>query len=421
MALERELQRRDRLLRTMVNLRDAGQGLGVDLIEKLREERGMLPIYRRKLQEVQAQIAERDHDIRSLKRDEKFTRIIELQVEFASWTHEAGRLDKLMKDVDGEAAQKDAEVHGVRARALQARLEEEGNKSRGLADRLREVEESYSSALQKRSDTKQELKEEQEATRDAAVKFKQRLQERKKVEEVEDEIKRLQMTESKLDEELNKIAAEEAWEASKHRAVSEDVLRGPPPPLPTSPVALWALRRALASGSGTRPAPDGALFVRCLELDPSRSGLISPEQLAAALTDAAGACCAAKDAAAACARLLPEDPMGGIRWLDWLVAFDRIGHLIEPPPPLPAPGPLRAACLQARCTSEDLRRRVLEADGRAGAEATFRDLGLSSADVHSWVEAWWAYGATGLLARLPLSEVDLVRSRKASESGAAEA
>merc|ERR1712141_548001 len=97
MALERELRKRERLLEQMSEFNKVGQGISMDIIEKLREERNMLPNYRRKEQELRAKIAEKDAEIWKLKHDPQFTRIMEMQVEYASWQHEVKRLTSLLK------------------------------------------------------------------------------------------------------------------------------------------------------------------------------------------------------------------------------------------------------------------------------------------------------------------------------------
>ncbi|CAE6962111.1 unnamed protein product [Symbiodinium sp. CCMP2592] len=66
MALDKELNKRERLLQTMVKLNQAGMGLSLEMIEKLREERNMLPLYRRKAQDLQQQIDEREKDQKAM-------------------------------------------------------------------------------------------------------------------------------------------------------------------------------------------------------------------------------------------------------------------------------------------------------------------------------------------------------------------
>merc|ERR1740123_42445 len=106
-----------------------------------------------------------------------------------------------------------------------------------------------------------------------------------------------------------------------------------------------------------------------------------------------------------------------IRWLDLIVALDRLGGMTGPPAPtvpeLPAMRPFRAACLRSGVTDQELRSRLLEVTSHARAKALFERLGLGVSEAESWLTAWIWHGATGLAQLLPLSE--LARSAEGIE------
>merc|ERR1712039_465651 len=136
----------------------------------------------------------------------------------------------------------------------------------------------------------------------------------------------------------------------------------------------------------------------------------------ASLNEAAIACQAPHAATAVvqdCGeRVLPsgdaQSDDSSVRWLDWLIAFERMGDGACAPvgrlPSLPEMRPLRAACLRSRCTAEELRERIQRASKSEDIQACFSDLGLDGANVDAWVEAWRHLGTRGLLAKLPLTE-----------------
>ncbi|CAE7252360.1 unnamed protein product [Symbiodinium natans] len=143
MALDKELNKRERLLQTMVKLNQAGVGLGLDLVEKLKEERNMLPLYRRKAQDLQQQIEERENDQKAMKRDPFFTRIIELQIEYVSWKQEASRLESLLSEPSPEAnpaAKQEVDVHQQRLEKLKEALTAAQSKREQVAEELQDMQ-----------------------------------------------------------------------------------------------------------------------------------------------------------------------------------------------------------------------------------------------------------------------------------------
>lgn len=209
MALERELQKRERILRQLVLLNHAGQGLGVDLMDKLREERNLLPVYRRRTQDLLLQVQEKDAEIKRLKRDPYFTRIIELQVEFASWQHEARRLQGLLQEPSmevNEAAKKEVEVHALRVQRLEAELQSAEEQKKSVLSDLTETETDHAAWLQAYQERERDLTREQDSTRDAALSFKELLQKRKEVEQLQGEIEEMALRRKRTERELEDAA-----------------------------------------------------------------------------------------------------------------------------------------------------------------------------------------------------------------------
>mmetsp|Transcript_11853 Transcript_11853/g.26276 ORF Transcript_11853/g.26276 Transcript_11853/m.26276 type:complete len:584 (-) Transcript_11853:36-1787(-) len=424
MALERELQKREKLLQQMVLLNKAGQGVGMDVIEKLREERNMLPLLKRRAQDLQLRIEEKDLEIKGLKRDPQFTRIIELQVEYASWQHEARRLSVLLQEASpgtSEAAQCEVEIHQKRADKLEESLQKAGEMEAEVKAELSRLREDQTDLEDQHTECEEELTREQDATRELAMSFKELLQKRKQVEALQEEIDDMALRKRQYEEELAASAGADASGAERRAlgraSVSQAVLLGPlPSASPTEAASLWTLRRAFARCSG----PD-SLFAQLLRRDEDLDGLVSSRQLAEAL-GTSGISEAPDEAAAAWLGRLPMSPAAGsgdsdrsggaagaARCLDLLVALDRLGGLTGPSPPAEGPAPLpdlrplRAACLRLGLGREELRQR-LQAGGQA--EAFFGGLGLEPAVRAAWVRAWRERGgADGLLLRLPLSEV----------------
>lgn len=421
MAAEHELQRRDRLLKTMLALKKVDQGLGMDLLGKLREERKLLPIYRQKLKDVQDQIAGLDEEIRAQQHHERYTRIMELQVEYASWQHELQRLESILQDPLGAAARQELDVNLERVTKLEARFTELQGKLQTLNADLSTARDEHAAAEGEATYQQGIVTEQQEAVSAQAEHCKELMLQRREVEHIEQEIEQLKVESRMLTTQLEETdahiteeeAARESTSASIHRAVMSSAYLGPLPDLPTPSAPVWALWRTLAAGGSST---DPALLSLLLTNDGDLTGGLSKLDLAFSLKLAAQSCHLAQDAALACSSLTsPVDEatssspgQGDVRWLDWLVTFDRIADLpmSSPlPPPLPERRPLRRACLRARCSAEDLRQRLSSITSLQAAQACFSGLGLDGESLAAWVEVWQHFGTAGLLARLPLGEV----------------
>jgi len=431
MALERELQRRDRLLRTMASLTRSGAGLGTDIIDKLREERNLLPVHRKALQGVMAQIQERDEEIRAVKRDEKFTRIIEMQIEYATWQHEARRLSGLLSAPEGELAETEARAHERRVEELQHRVQKEQQKLAEVQGFFQEAKLKQDAAQQDYETTRSRLEQTQGLIRDVANTYSEMLLKRREVDDAEDALNELRVQNERVTEdcdaclsrkqELDAVVATET--SNSHLAVSDAVLHGSAMES-TAPVgASWALRQALLRGSTSAGGANTCLLAQLRAM--GSSGLVPRRDLTMAVQCAATrASPAATEACEALASLLPEEaPGSGVRWLEWLLALDRMGagtthstSMLPGPaaaaPNLPALRPLRAACLKVRCTAEELRTRLSQASSSEQAEHCFKSLGMDLPDINDWVAAWRQHGPHGFLSTLPLHSAAMPKAEQ---------
>ncbi|CAE8688317.1 unnamed protein product [Polarella glacialis] len=434
MALERELQKRDRLLQPLLQLKQAGMGVGLDVIEKLREERNMLPIFRRKAQDLQAQLDERDADIKRMKIAPNFTRVIELQVEFASWQHEMRRLDSLLKDPSPEsnpASQKEAEVHVQRSAKLEGDLAALEKHRDSLVDEVAEVEADHSSWQDTYHEKEAELVRQQDATRDLAVAFKDLLQRRREAEEVQDDIDKMALSQRQASQELAaltpncKTVAELAAEnmaVAPAEGLDGCTVSGAALSCEFSSSALargWLLRQAALRSSGS----EASLFACLQGRDQDADGLLSASELVQAIGDWRSCPLdVTEEAAAVVSAMLPvsERTDGSVRWLDLLVRLECLAGSLSssskaPRLELPDVRPLRWACLRGGISREEFHRRLLAVSSLQSARALFlgdgdgggsseQSVGLVASHGASWVAAWQDLGTQQLLLLLPLSE-----------------
>lgn len=417
-VVERELQRRDRLLRQLAAMKKAGQGIDSDVIEKLREERNMFPMVRKKAQELQQQVEEKDKEIKQLKRDPQFTRIIELQVEYATWQHEVQRLRGLMQDPSVEAnpvAQQEIEVHEARVYKLKSELEAATEKAKKVASDLRLMQGEHDFATTEYREEERKLQEEQEATRKLAMDYKKELQERRRVEQMETEIEQKSLAIKQMEEEIAELQAA-ASVGDTPRKDAEPVLSR----FSVSKAAQSSLipdgnsRAAFLLGVLRRTTnlrePGSSLFKELLQRDTDTDGLLSREELAKSL-QALGVAVSEEDLTIL-SGLAPADalltPGSHVRWLDLLLAVDRSAPSRVPvPPSLPDIRPLRAACLaspSAPLSAEDLKRGLM-AKRHELEEFFLKRLGLDIQVAASWMDAWDAHGPDRLLLRMPIGDI----------------
>eukprot|EP00931_Biecheleriopsis_adriatica_P041027 TRINITY_DN23495_c0_g1_i1.p1 TRINITY_DN23495_c0_g1~~TRINITY_DN23495_c0_g1_i1.p1 ORF type:complete len:634 (+),score=188.04 TRINITY_DN23495_c0_g1_i1:149-1903(+) len=434
MALEKELSKRERVLQSMVKLKQAGLGLGLDLIEKLREERNLLPIYRRKVHDLQSQMEDRDLELQKMKRDPFFTRVLELQVEYVSWKQEGKRLDSLLADPSTEVndvARQEEEVHERRCTKLQQELEAAERQRDQVMEELEDAQAEHESWDKSYKDREQELTRQHDLTRDLAVAFKQLLQTRKQAEKLQGEIDEMDLTKRQNQEQIEELEAslkaaaekEEREAAMDSCTITGDALAATEAKLAGVDRGLWLLRRNVGQASYE------SLFACLRALDEDEDGLLSHQELVQALSQWHGCPLEAEQAAKMLEDLLlpPEaaGPSCSVRWLDIVAGLDSLGNDLSSrgigpstEEELPELRPLRWACIRARKSSEELRQEILSIDRLAAAESYFgvrnnqrnakaasgRSLALPADEAVRWVEAWKRLGSRRLLLLLPLSE-----------------
>jgi hypothetical protein len=415
----------------MVN--KGGQCVDMDIIEKLREERNMLPMVRKRSQDLQGQVQEKEQEIRDLKRDPLFTRIIELQVEYATWQHEAKRLGSLLQEASTDAnqvARQEVEVHEQRRIDLQNKLKKEMAAREKATQDIGYTEGDHAGWLESYHDMENKLQSEQELTRELAMSFKKVLQERKQAEQIQSEVEEMELTKLKYEQEKMKLETQARTVAI---ASQSPINLGR---ATVSPTALGVQTGTLSGRVASllndlchiarSRAGENSLYAEFLRRDADRDGLLSDDELGAALA-AVGLTDCSPVHVAALLELAPGSsesgvigppvvgpPRGGwtskcgLRWLDLLVILDRSQATLRrhPLPPFP---PLRALCLRAELTVEEFQRSLRSIRSRDQAEAFFQRLASSSGLLHfptdAWVAAWEAYGSDGLLLRLPMGDI----------------
>lgn len=404
MALTKEKNKRDRLLQTMVRLNHEGLGLGPEIIDKLREEYTiMLPLYRKKAQDLQQQILEREKDHKAMKRELDFTRIIELQVEFVSWKQESRRLESMMKQ-DPEAVSKEAEMQEKRVKQLSQELAEIKRQLVRAQDELTGEQEGHQSAKELFEEKAEELARVQSETKDITIECKQLIQDRKEAEHLQTEINEMELDRKQDQEELEGLQARLVTapsDAPDRYTVTGVALSAAPA---KKSIGLALLRRASRRES---PQP----LMRCLcAADRDQDGLLNLQELIEAMAQWHGCPLEPSEAARLLFRLASRvsEDTGRIRWLDAMVLLDGLGPSSwdELLPDLLV---LRWACLRARLYSEELLRQLGVIDSKSKAEAFFGGAALEMppSEASQWVEAWQKHGSERLMLLLPLGEATL--------------
>lgn len=410
LALDRELQRRQRLLKQLAAANDAGIAVSVDLIEKLREERNMIPAFKKKASDLQAQIGKKDQEIREIKRDPCFTRIIELQVEYATWQHELQRLEGLLQEPSeaaSEAARSEIEAHERRALRLADQLDAaEEQRLKAIAD-LADVELTHSSLLQSYNESEAELLREQQDTQDLAEQFRSMLQERRTAENLQAEVEAMALSLQRCNEDIREeeVARAAAAERAALEQAPTSILRVGSEPGPEAAVQLRALGRFAAQLSG-----QGSLIRALLLQDQDKDGLITDVELGVALSEVGYG--VSQDELQALSSQLPKElaPLRGeeqlLRQLSLLLLADAATPGCTAPTELPPLRSLRVGCLRACVGHEEFQERLRAVAAPSQARAFFFDfLQLPQQDAEAWMRCWSGSGSADLLLRLPLSEV----------------
>lgn len=424
MTIERELQKRDRLLRSLVQLRQSNSGLGIDMVDKLREERNLLPLYRRKVQEIQEQIEERDVDMKQMKRNLQFTHILELQMELASWQHEARRLSSLCLEPSLDSnvtAQKEVDVHLQRVSQLEVDLQNAEQKRSTLQQELADVEADHTSAESIFKEQEQELIKQQDLTRELAVAFKQLLQARKQAEVLQEEIYFLDVSKQRheqevvsLKERINRVHDVIARQSSSLLAfekggclpISKSVLYATL--LPNLPVGT-AERLGCLRHASNYSFESVSLFTHLQKLESARTGVLARSSFEAGLQSWPNCPLAVEEATDSLISIMPV-PAESIAWLDVLVALECFGSSSSSSAPnLPEIRSLRTSCLRKHVGTEKLKDHLLALKSFHQAEHFFGSgcLHLPEPEFTKWMRAWQSLGSQILLLHLPLSAATL--------------
>lgn len=432
-AMEPELQKREKMLRSMISSHQMGTGLSMETIEKLREERNLLPIFNRKVQSIQQEIHERERDIQRLKQDLRFTKIIELQVEYVTWKHESRRLDALLRPdlVDGEgntrAASVDCEVHEGQVEKLKAELASQEKLRAKIQEELADIEVDHKTLKSDCDKKEDKLRGQKDMTREVAMDLKDLLQDLRKAEQLQSEIETMALTRRKHEQELRAIADGEKQSTPAALAqqmnpsyclVSAAAMHGGNPVPKATPTRILSLRRAAAR------CDDGAqcsLFEQLRLHDKDCDGLLDHAELHAAISSWDDCPMEPAEAASILLGFLDEDMrQSPVSWLDLIASLERCDNsLASNASPTSSPSkklqvaelhmlppiwPLRAACLRLGVSQEELEERLQSLTSANDAQNLFQGLGLSPAAAASWLESWQLLGSNRLLLQLPLNE-----------------
>eukprot|EP00931_Biecheleriopsis_adriatica_P048659 TRINITY_DN28128_c0_g1_i1.p1 TRINITY_DN28128_c0_g1~~TRINITY_DN28128_c0_g1_i1.p1 ORF type:complete len:639 (-),score=144.52 TRINITY_DN28128_c0_g1_i1:86-2002(-) len=419
LALDRELQKREKLLRAMIQAQQSGGGVSMEIIEKLREERNMLPIYHRKIHALHQEMQDRNDEMKKLKRDPRYTRIIELQVEMASWQHETKRLEHLLEDksLDTPVAQSEVKAHEELILKLEAELAAQNDIHSTRKDELKDLEEDHAEWESYYKEKAKNFEREKSLTLELAQSQKKRLQKLKEAEKFQDEAEYMIITKRKNEKEMMALEEGQSVLAGLSSQQSDGlehclVFRAPLEDTPLQlcaemhPLLLPALRRAVYS-QGSKPSD--SLYHSLRESDKDCDGLLSGDELQKAL--GAWSLCPSQpsEACAVLRTLLPEEAKDKIRWLDLLAALD----LLPAPQATPLPAfdakklwPMRAACLRHGIGSEELRQQIASVRSWQEMQGLCTSaLGLNDSFAADLVHTWQQHGSHGFLFNLPLNEV----------------
>lgn len=230
MSVGRELSRRERLLRELCG---NTAGISMDLLERMREERNMLPIFKRKCASLANGLEERERAIASLKREPRFTRIVELETELGTWQAEIRRLDTLLSIPVGQlelssVAQEEAEAHQTRAEiVIKNELATLERHRRTHETEMQAAKLNHQEVLSDFLDKEQELKKVQMNSRELAMEFKQLVSRLNEYEQLREHLQGLSVEKeshiSRIQESKENIDAL-LRERSRRQTVSHNVL-----------------------------------------------------------------------------------------------------------------------------------------------------------------------------------------------------
>jgi chromosome segregation ATPase len=112
--LDRELGRRDRVLRDLSDLKTQRKALSKEKLEKIREERNMIIVYRKSCANFQLELDKKEAEVHELKRNLTFTSLVELDIDRAVWADEEARLRGLVANASDQNPSATSEVQAWR-------------------------------------------------------------------------------------------------------------------------------------------------------------------------------------------------------------------------------------------------------------------------------------------------------------------
>jgi hypothetical protein len=108
--LDRELGRRDKVLRDLSDLKTQRKALSKEKLEKIREERNMIIVYRKSCANFQVELDKKEAEVHELKRNLTFTTLVELDIDRAVWADEEARLRGLVANASDQNPSTASEV-----------------------------------------------------------------------------------------------------------------------------------------------------------------------------------------------------------------------------------------------------------------------------------------------------------------------
>lgn len=177
----------------------------------------------------------------------------------------------------------------------------------------------------------------------------------------------------------------------------------------TQNIELWTRLRKLSASQ-----PD-SLFKIMQSTDADSDGFLSLKEFMSVL-GSLGITVAPKELEAAINSLFPGNSRS-VFWLDLLVFLSNLGSDVAPAPSqleqqgqlMPSIRELRIACMQLNLAPLDFQSHLAKVNSRQQAQAFFGGhLGLSN----DWVVAWEELGTSGLLMRIPVSDIAMTESQR---------
>jgi len=448
-AVERELHRQERVLHTLRQMQALDVGISNDFLNMLKLERNRLPVFQRKLQDLTAAIAERETKIGALKHQSQFTSLIELQVELATWQHEARRLGSMLEEIslgmESGQLKIETELYQERANRFQTERAAGNQKLKELQQRLQEekvkaetMRSAYEAETTAFAEERKKLDEVMHSLEEVTIRRKALQQQEEENAGKEWDSYHAQLTQEVSENQtlLEDLLSTEKNSYLPHQLVTNAVYQGAIQDLNRTVLgSLEALRRQAALST----EPDSLLLQGLRSNDVTTDGYIPHDRVEQILTQKlnensslgkelanalAGQIKSSIEGSAGSRSSSPSAKGKGYRLLDLAVAFERLSGASfgNAMPSLPDTRPLKRVCLRKGLRAETWRKQLLDVDSVDNLIALLRtQLGLPQGQVDLWCNYWKAagggaqteggsVGSVAILARTGTSEVSLPES-----------